>query len=67
MIEDAHSPEEKQNIIGSSAQEFVDKFMNSYLKKQIRKNLTPENAQRLMKRAATAWELLKREVDNEKT
>jgi hypothetical protein len=36
MIEDAHSPEEKQNIIGSSAQEFVDKFMNSYLKKQIR-------------------------------
>lgn len=54
----AISPEKKRAIIGKTASEFVDKFMNSYLPSQVRKNLTQDNRQRMMKRAATAWELL---------
>lgn len=61
MLKTATTPEQKQQVIGGSPQEFVDLFMNKYLKKQLRKNLTPENRQRLMKRAATAWELLNRQ------
>jgi hypothetical protein len=57
-IELATTPEEKRAIVGSSPQEFADKFMNVYLKKQVRKNISPENQQRLMKRAATSWDLL---------
>lgn len=52
--------EEKQQVIGRTPQEFVDLFMSTYLKKQVRNNLTPENRQRLMKRAATTWVLLKK-------
>lgn len=58
LLNQATTPEEKKQVIGGSPQEFADKFMSIYLKKQVRKNLTPENRQRLMKRAATAWELL---------
>lgn len=52
------SPEERTAIIGSSPQEFVDRFMGTYLKKQVKKNINPENWRRLAKRAATSWELL---------
>jgi hypothetical protein len=52
------SPEERTAIIGKTPQEFVDKFMGTYLKKQVRKNIDPENWKRLAKRAATSWELL---------
>jgi hypothetical protein len=62
QLQNAKTPEEKQAIIGSSPQEFTDKFMGTYLKKQVRKNIDPENRQRLMKRAATAWELLRRQA-----
>jgi hypothetical protein len=61
QLRNAKTPEEKTAIIGASPQEFTDKFMGTYLKKQVRKNIDPENRQRLMKRAATAWELLKRQ------
>lgn len=54
------SPEERTAIIGKTPQEFVDKFMGTYLKKQVRKNIDPENWKRLAKRAATSWELLNR-------
>lgn len=61
MLRQAQTEEEKQKILGTTPQEFTDKFMQQYLKKQVRKNISPENYQRLMKRAATAWELLMRE------
>lgn len=54
----AQTPEEKSSIIGATPQEFADKFMNVFLKKQVRKNVSPENQQRMMKRAATSWRLL---------
>jgi hypothetical protein len=54
----ASTPEEKQGVIGKTASEFVEKFMGSYLPPQVRRNLSPDNKQRMMKRAATAWELL---------
>lgn len=44
---------------GDTAQEFADEFMNTYLSKTVRKYITPENRKRLMKRAATTWEVLK--------
>ena len=56
----ATTPEEKQQVIGRTPQEFVDLFMSTYLNSQLRTNLTPENRQRLMKRAATTWVLLKK-------
>lgn len=58
QLKAAKTPEERLAVIGSSAQEFVDSFMNSYLKKQVRKNISPENWKRLAKRAATGWEHL---------
>lgn len=54
-LSQAKTPEEKQSIVGSSPQEFAEKFMSVFLKKQVRKNISPENTNRLMKRAATAW------------
>lgn len=64
-LRNAKTPEEKKAVIGNSPQEFVDKFMTVYLTKQLRKNVSPDNKQRLMKRAATAWELLNREAQSE--
>jgi len=58
QLRNVKTPEEKRAIIGSSPQEFVDKFMGTYLKKQVRKNIDSENWKRLAKRAATSWELL---------
>jgi hypothetical protein len=58
QLRNAKTPGEKRAIIGSSPQEFVDKFMGTYLKKQVRKNIDSENWRRLAKRAATYWELL---------
>lgn len=54
----AKTPEKRREILGTTAQEFVDKFMSKHLKPRLRKYLSPENRQRLMKRAATSWELL---------
>lgn len=54
----AGTPEERAAIIGNTPQEFVDKFMGTHLKKQVRKNIDPENWKRLAKRASTSWELL---------
>lgn len=62
-LKKAASKKEKQTIIGSTPQEFVNLFMQKYLSKQVRKFLTPENQQRFMKRAATAWEFLKNKTN----
>jgi len=59
QLRTAKTPEEKKAIIGSTPQEFADKFMSFYLKKQVRKNIDPENWKRLARRAATSWELLR--------
>jgi hypothetical protein len=58
-LKNAETVEEKQKILGSTPQEFAQQFMSIYLKKQARKNLTPDNQERLLKRAATSWELLR--------
>lgn len=50
-----------KEVLGDTAQEFAEVFMDNYLAKTLRKNLSPENRRRLMKRAATAWEVLKQE------
>lgn len=59
-LKKAKTQQDKINLIGSTPQEFVDKFMSTYLNHQLRTHLSPENRQRLMKRAATAWEFLKK-------
>jgi hypothetical protein len=56
----AKTQQKRTEILGTTAQEFVDRFMSKYLKPRLRKYLSPENRQRLMKRAATSWELLKK-------
>lgn len=58
-LKQTQNQEEIDGLIGRTPQEFVDKFMSTYLNKELRTLLTPENRQRLMKRAATAWEFLK--------
>ena len=58
-IKTAQSEEEKQAILGTSAQEFANKFMTVYLKKQVAKHLDADNSRKLMSRAATAWDHLK--------
>jgi hypothetical protein len=65
MLKHAQTEEEKQEILGTTPQEFTEKFMQKYLKKQVRKNISPDNHQRLMKRAATAWEFLIKEPINQ--
>jgi len=58
-LKKAKTEEQKQDAIGKTPNEFAEKFIAVYLRPQIKKNLSPENIQRLMKRAATAWEHLK--------
>lgn len=60
QLKNAKTPEERKTILGSSPQEFADKFMGVYLKKQVRKHIDPENTKRLMKRASTAWSILQK-------
>lgn len=59
LLGKAKTAEEKKAILGGSPQEFVEKFMTSYLKKQVQKNIDPENTKRLMKRASQAWTYLR--------
>jgi hypothetical protein len=59
-LKKAQTQEEVDALIGRTPQEFVDKFMSTYLNKELRMLLAPENRQRLMKRAATSWELLRK-------
>jgi hypothetical protein len=51
--------QEKDALIGTTPQEFADIFLAGYANKDIREKLTPDNYRRLVKRAATVWELLK--------
>lgn len=57
----AATPEEKWQILGRSPHEFVQKFMDLYLAKHVKTMLSPENQQRFMKRAASTWDLLKKD------
>jgi hypothetical protein len=55
-LKNLDNTESKIEFLGKTPQEFVEKFMTSFLKKAFRKNLSPENQQRIIKRAATAYD-----------
>jgi len=59
-LKKARDNKERMEIVGGTPQEFVEKFMTQYLSGQLRNHLNADNRQRLMKRAATAWELLRK-------
>lgn len=51
--------DEWNGLVGNTPQEFAINIINTYLRPQVIRRLTPENKKRFMKRLATTWEYLK--------
>lgn len=51
--------EEWNGLVGNTPQEFAETILNTYLRPQVIRRLTPENKKRFMKRLATTWEYLR--------
>jgi len=51
--------DEWNSFVGDTPQQFAETIINTYLRPQVIRRLTPENKKRFMKRLATTWEYLK--------
>ena len=56
----ATTQEEKEEILGKTPQEFAERFVSKTIHSEFFKLLTPENKQRILKRIAVTWEVLRK-------